>query len=64
MNSFIKPKKSKKVVIEQQIKNKKPEQEIIRKKSTLGKRPTVTDLLIPRQVFKNVNVIEKKSVKT
>jgi DNA-directed RNA polymerase subunit A' len=60
MNSFIKPKKSKKVVIEQQIKNKKPEQEIIRKKSTLGKRPTVTDLLIPRQVFKNVNVIEKK----
>ena len=61
MNSFIKPKKSKKVVIEQQIKNKKPEQEIIRKKSTLGKRPTVTDLLIPRQVFKNVNVIEKKS---
>lgn len=60
MNSFIKTKKSKKVVIEQQIENKKPIQQIIRKKSTIGQKSNINDLLIPRQVFKNVNVIEKK----
>jgi len=60
MSSFIKPKKTKKVVTEEKVKISKPIQTIIRSKKSLGLKVNKTDLFIPRQVFKNVNVVERK----
>jgi DNA-directed RNA polymerase subunit A' len=59
MSSFTKPKRSKKSSIEENVKiNKVSTPSIIRKKQKLSPVKDV-DMYIPRQVFKNVNVVEK-----
>jgi len=60
MSSFIKPKKEKKRIVQEKFECKSPVQTIKRNRKNIGVRVNKTDIIIPRQVFKNVNVVERK----